>query len=293
MKSFLETIAASIQYLLPHHFLSGLIYRLMRIEIRWIKNAQIRLISKIVGVNWSEAASSDTGDYRHFNAFFTRLLKEGARVVDNDETSLVCPCDGRISEHGPIHGDRVFQAKGQDYSLAALLAQDPQADQWLNGYFFTIYLSPRDYHRVHMPLRGKLERMTHVSGRLFSVAPYTVRKVPGLFARNERVISVFETEYGPIAQILVGAMLVSSMETVWDGEITPSKARTINTRQYADRVVELDKGKEMGRFNMGSTVILVLPPGMIESQPELEAGDPVILGQKLATLTRNATNSKR
>ena len=284
MKSFLERIAAGIQYLLPHHFLSGLIYRLMRIETTWIKNFQIRTISRLVGVNWSEAASTELSSYRHFNAFFTRELKDGARRTQGNSESLVCPCDGRISEHGPIRGDRVFQAKGQEYSLQSLLAKDEGTHQWIDGYFFTIYLSPRDYHRVHMPTDGRLERMTHVPGRLFSVAPYTVRKVPGLFARNERVISIFDTPHGPIAQILVGAMLVSSMETSWDGEITPARSGYIGTRHYADRRIEIARGEEMGRFNMGSTVILVLPPGLVKEPPALAPGELVKLGQSLIEL---------
>ncbi|MFT5139293.1 MAG: phosphatidylserine decarboxylase [Lysobacterales bacterium] len=285
MKSILEKLAAAIQYILPHHFLSSLIYRLMRVETVWIKNLQIRMISKIVGVNWSEASSGDLSSYRHFNAFFTRTLKPGARVFDQDENSLICPCDGRISELGKIDGNQIFQAKGQSYTLDTLLAHDPQCEQWIDGYFCTIYLSPRDYHRVHMPIDGVLARMTHVPGRLFSVAPYTVRQVPSLFARNERLISVFDTRFGPVAQVLVGAMLVSSMETVWDGEITPTKNRSVSTRTYSDRTIELSSGKEMGRFNMGSTVILVLPPRAIAGFSGINANDKVLLGQSLARLT--------
>lgn len=252
---------------------------------------QIRVVSRLVGVNWSEAASQDLSSYRHFNKFFTRELKAGVRNFDGDVNSMLCPCDGRISEHGHIDQDRVFQAKGQDYSLRALLGEDKDASQWLNGYFFTIYLSPRDYHRVHMPVDGRLQRMTHVPGRLFSVAPYTVRKVPGLFARNERVISVFDTPFGPIAQILVGAMLVSSMETTWDGEITPVRSGSIGTRHYNDRQIEILRGKEMGRFNMGSTVILILPPGVISEPPPLVPGELVKLGQSLASLRRTGSET--
>ena len=181
-----------------------------------------------------------------------------------------------------------MQAKGQKFTLHALLADDPQCRVWLNGYFYTIYLAPGDYHRVHMPITGALQRMTHVPGRLFSVAPYTVRHVPNLFARNERVISVFDTAIGPVAQVLVGAMLVSSMETVWAGEVTPPSFRTIRTTHYHDQPVSLARGAEMGRFNMGSTVILVLPPGTISFRQDLGPGDKVTLGQRLATLDRYA-----
>ncbi len=284
MRVLLERVAAGIQYILPQRLLSALVYRMMRIETKWVKNFQIRVIAKAVGVNWSEASSQDLTSYRHFNAFFTRSLKQGARNFDQENNSLLCPCDGFISELGVIDGNRVFQAKGQNFTLNALLADDPQCDQWRNGYFCTIYLSPRDYHRVHMPLQGRLKRMTHVPGRLFSVAPYTVRQVPGLFARNERVISIFETEYGPLAQILVGAMLVSSMETTWDGEITPSESRKVTTREYQDRVIKLSKGQEMGRFNMGSTVVVLLPAGAVTNYTKFTADDKVQLGQSLATL---------
>ena len=284
MKELLGRLAAGAQNLLPQHAFSSLVYRMMRIEVRWFKNLQIRVFSSVAGVNWSEAESPDPGSFRHFNAFFTRSLRSGVRQVDGDERALVSPCDGRISEHGNIDGERLFQAKGRSYTLQALLADDPQCSQWFNGYFYTIYLAPGEYHRVHMPLEGLLQRMTHVPGRAFSVAPYTVRHVPRLFARNERVISVFDTAIGPVAQVLVGAMLVSSMATVWAGEVTPSASRTVRTTQYGEQALRLARGTEMGRFNMGSTVILVLPPGAICARQELESGDKVLLGQRLATL---------
>ncbi len=288
MKDMLERLAAGAQSFLPQHALSSLAYRIMRIETRWFKNLQIRLISAVAGVDWSEAESRDPGSFRHFNAFFTRALRKGARQIDSDERALVSPCDGRISELGNIDGERLFQAKGQRYTLQALLADDPQCSQWSNGYFYTIYLAPGDYHRVHMPLAGTLQRMTHVPGRAFSVAPYTLRNVPRLLARNERVISVFDTAIGPVAQVLVGAMLVSSMRTVWAGEVTPSSSRTVRTTHYDNQPVRLTRGAEMGRFNMGSTVILVLPPGAISVRQELGPGDKVMLGQRLATLGQRA-----
>lgn len=284
MKTLFEKLAAGIQYLLPHHFLSAVVYRVMRIEIPWIKNFQIRAIARIAGVNWAEAESSNPDDYIHFNQFFTRRLSAGARTADPDPASLLSPCDGHISELGKIARDQLFQAKSHHYSLRNLLADDPLCSAWENGHFCTIYLSPRDYHRVHMPLSGDLLRMTYVPGRQFSVAPYTVRQVPGLFARNERLVCIFETTVGPVAQILVGAMLVSSMATVWAGEITPGAGRKVTTVRYEPGTVHLERATEMGRFNMGSTVIMVLPPGAISGFEGLAAGDALLQGQKMANL---------
>lgn len=295
MKTLLEKLAAGIQYILPQHALTALVYRLMRVQTRWIKNLLIRLISSLAGVNWSEAASADLNDYRHFNEFFTRQLKPDSRPIDENPAVLVSPCDGRISEHGEIDGNRIFQAKGHHYSITDLLAGDEQCDEWLNGHFWTIYLSPRDYHRVHMPLGGTLNRMTYVPGRLFSVAPYTVRQVPGLFARNERVISVFDTAHGPVAQVLVGAMLVSSVAIVWDGEITPNRSKNVYTRHYQDRSLSYSRGEEMGRFNMGSTVILLVPPGSVTACRDLGPGQGIKLGEALAELVpgdRDVTGSQ-
>jgi phosphatidylserine decarboxylase len=287
MPAWLERTLSAAQGLLPQRFLTHLVYRAMRSEVRWLKNLQIRTISRLAGVNWSEAASNDLDDYQHFNAFFTRELKAGARPQPEGAGILTSPCDGHISELGEIDGERLFQAKGQYYSLQQLLADDPACEQFIGGSFITIYLSPRDYHRVHMPLSGQLQRMIHVPGKLFSVAPYTVRHVPALFARNERVVSIFETGLGPVAQILVGAMLVASMETVWAGEVTPSKVRDVTVTDYSDTDIRLQRGDEMGRFNMGSTVILVLPPGTTRWNADLQAGQPVMLGQTLGGLTQS------
>ena len=281
MKTFIERILAGFQYILPQHFLSRIVYALMRSEIRWVKNLLIALISRIAGINYDEALSPDPADYVSFDAWFTRALKPGARVFDPDPQAFLSPCDGRISETGPLEENRILQAKGKDYSLQDLLANDPVCEELVGGYFSTIYLSPRDYHRIHMPIGGRLQRMIHVPGRLFSVAPYTVRQVPRLFARNERVISIFDTEYGPLVMVLVGAMLVSSTETVWAGEVTPTKNKEITVKDYPDGEITLAKGEEMGRFNMGSTVILLMPPGALKSLENLGAGDAVNLGQKL------------
>jgi phosphatidylserine decarboxylase len=282
-----ERLFAGIQHILPQHLLSKMVHGFMRIEVRWVKNLQIRAITRLAGIDASEALSPDPADYPCFNAWFTRELKPGARVFDPAPDALLCPSDGRISETGKLTGGRILQAKGKDYSLQDLLAGDPVRDQLVDGYFATIYLSPRDYHRVHMPLGGMLRRMIHVPGKLFSVAPYTVRNVPGLFARNERVISVFETSHGPLVVVLVGAMLVASMETVWAGEVAPSRSREVAVTDYSSHDIALAKGSEMGRFNMGSTVIVLLPPGVAAGLPDLAAGDDVKVGQRLATLLRD------
>ncbi|MBT8071416.1 MAG: phosphatidylserine decarboxylase [Xanthomonadales bacterium] len=284
MKSVIERILAGFQYILPQHFLSRIVYAVMRCETKWVKNALIGGISRIAGINVSEALSPDPADYASFNAWFTRELKPGARLFDPDPSAFICPSDGRISETGRLQENRILQAKGKNYSLQDLLADDPVCKQLVDGYFSTIYLSPKDYHRVHMPLTGHLLRMIHVPGRLFSVAPYTVRQVPRLFARNERVISVFETDRGPLVMVLVGAMLVSSTETVWAGEVTPTKNKQISVTDYAGQDISLAKGDEMGRFNMGSTVILLMPPDTVEPLAELGPGDAVRVGQKLAEM---------
>jgi phosphatidylserine decarboxylase len=284
MKSVIERILAGFQYILPQHFLSRIVYALMRSEITWLKNLQIALISRVAGINYDEALSPDPADYVSFNAWFTRELKPGVRTFDPDPKAFLSPCDGKISETGPLQENRILQAKGKDYSLQDLLANDPVCQQLVGGYFSTIYLSPKDYHRIHMPIGGRLQRMIHVPGRLFSVAPYTVRQVPRLFAHNERVISIFDTESGPLVMVLVGAMLVSSTETVWAGEVTPTKNKEVTVKEYPGEEITLAKGEEMGRFNMGSTVILLMPPGTMKSVAELGAGDAVRLGQKLGLI---------
>jgi len=282
--ALIDKLLASIQYLLPHHLLSRLVHAFMRIRLAPVKNTQIALIGSIVGVEWGEAKIENISEFEHFNAFFTRELKDGARQIDPDPLSFVSPSDGRISQCGRITNDRILQAKGRHYSVRSLLANDPSAPEFLNGFFHTIYLSPRDYHRVHMPFGGTLQRMIHVPGRLFSVAPYTVRQIPNLFARNERVVSLFDTTHGPMALVLVGAMLVSSMETVWSGVVTPPRGRKITHGDWSRRNITLAKGQEMGRFNMGSTVIVLLPPGAVSTIEHYESGDDVVVGQKLGRL---------
>jgi phosphatidylserine decarboxylase len=280
----IEKLLTGFQYLLPHHLLSRLMHAFMRIRFKPVKNLQIAIVGGLAGVDWSEAKSQDSTDYGCFNEFFTRELADGMRVVDPDPAAFVSPSDGRISQCGRITTSRILQAKGHHYSIRSLLADDPASPDFINGFFHTIYLSPRDYHRVHMPADGTLQRMIHVPGRLFSVAPYTVRQVPGLFARNERVVSIFSTEHGPMALVLVGAMLVSSMDTVWAGTVTPPYGKRVAVGDWSRRDIRLKKGEEMGRFNMGSTVILLWPPGAVSSVEDLQPHEIVHMGQRLGRL---------
>ncbi|MEJ8566833.1 archaetidylserine decarboxylase [Elongatibacter sediminis] len=279
-----DRLFAFIQTLLPHHLLSAVVHALARIRLAPIRNVQIGLFSLFTGVDWSEVRRQRMADYAHFNDFFTRELGSGARPPDPDPEAVLSPCDGRISQCGRITNDRILQAKGHSFSLRSLLGNDPGAADFVNGFFHTIYLSPRDYHRVHMPLTGHLQRMVHVPGRLFSVSPSTVRAVPDLFTRNERVICLFDTEHGPMAVVLVGAMLVSSMETVWAGTVTPPRGRRISTGDWSRRDIRLERGEELGRFNMGSTVIVLLGPGAVSTLADYGPDDAVLMGQKLARL---------
>lgn len=272
------------QYLLPHQMLSRLMLMLTRVRWRPWKNFLIGLIAKRFKVDWSEAANADPESYVHFNAFFTRALKDGARIADADHGVLLMPADGRISQLGRIKEGRIFQAKGMDYTTEELLGSARDALPFRNGSFATIYLSPRDYHRVHMPWNGRLNATRHMPGRLFSVSPGTVENVPRLFARNERLVCTFDTDFGPMCLVMVGALLVSGVETVWNGVEIPPYAGRVFERDYEHRhpPVDLARFAEMARFNYGSTVIVLLPEGVVELDSELAAGEAVRLGQRLA-----------
>jgi phosphatidylserine decarboxylase len=279
-----EALFAGIQYVLPQRLLSRLVHALMRIRLAPVKNLQIAVVGGLAGVDWSESKHQDAADFASFNDFFTRELADGIRPLDPDPVAFVSPCDGRISQCGRITGDRLLQAKGHHFTIRALLGDDPASAEFNNGYFHTIYLSPRDYHRVHMPVAGSLQRTVHVPGRLFSVSPGTVRRVPRLFARNERVACLFETAHGPMALVLVGAMLVSSIETVWSGVVTPPYGRRIAHGDWSRHGISLARGAEMGRFNMGSTVVLLLPPGAVASMEDFGPDDLLRMGEKLGRL---------
>ena len=245
-----------MQYVLPHHTLSRLIGRLAECESTWFKNRLITWFIKRYNVNMSEARLEDPSAYRHFNDFFTRELKAGARPLDTSEKSVLSPADGAISQLGAIEHGRIFQAKDHSFSLLELLGGNTErAAPFMGGSFSTVYLSPKDYHRVHMPLTGILREMVYIPGRLFSVNQTTAEHVPELFARNERVACIFDTEQGPMAVVLVGAMIVASIETVWAGLITPPmrELRSYDYSQTARQPITLEKGAELGRFKLGST----------------------------------------
>lgn len=271
------------QYCLPQHFLSRLMHKICRCQIPWFKNRMISTIIRQYKVDMSEAVNPDINTYEHFNAFFTRRIKAETRPIAVGRDVIVSPVDGRISQLGFIKAGRIIQAKGHDYSALELLGGDQTfATKFDGGQFATIYLSPRDYHRIHMPTSGKLTRMRYLPGKLFSVNPLTVRGVPRLFSRNERVVTIFQTDFGPVALILVGAIFVGSMEAVWhEGEITPPYTSNILDWHYTDANIRLSKGEEMGRFNMGSTVVLLLPAGAPTWTAHWKAEMSIKLGQAL------------
>lgn len=273
-----------LQYALPHRFLSRLVYWATRWTWKPWKNFLIGQIVRRYDVDLSQAQVKDLDGFEHFNAFFTRLLEPGARTADPDPGTVLCPADGRISQAGPIRDGRIFQAKGQDYTAAELLGADADAAPYRDGSFITVYLSPRDYHRAHMPLAGTLVETVHVPGRLFSVAPFAVAEVPRLFARNERLVCHFEGERGPFAVVMVGAMLVSSVSTVWGGLEIPRYASRLLRKDYRGRNIRLERFAEMARFNMGSTVIVLLPRPLGEISPGLAPEQPVLVGQPIGRL---------
>ena len=241
----------------------------------------IKRFVKRYNVNMSEAAHADPTHYKSFNEFFTRPLKDGARPLAS--SAWVCPVDGAISQCGAIEHDQIFQAKGHHYSTRALVGGDATlAAQFQNGQFATLYLSPRDYHRIHMPIAGKLLRMIHVPGDLFSVNPTTARGVPGLFARNERVVCEFETEKGPMVLVLVGATIVGSMATVWHGQVNPPRPGKVRDWRYDSEDVRLQKGEEMGRFLLGSTVVMLFPENSIQFPADWISTRPLQMGEAMS-----------
>lgn len=269
------------QYLAPQALVSSLFGRLAHCRVAGLKNLAIARFIRRYGVDMSEALEPDPTAYEHFNAFFTRALKPGVRPLDPAPGAVLCPADGAISQLGSIRGGRIFQAKGHDFSAEELLGGDAQrASAYRDGSFATIYLSPRDYHRVHMPVAGTLRETVYIPGRLFSVNPLTARTVPRLFARNERLACLFDTELGPMAVVLVGAMIVGAMETVWGGQVAPHGSRIVTTR-YDDGAVRLDKGAEMGRFQLGSTVVLLFGAGRIDWSDALGPLSGLRMGQAL------------
>ena len=273
----------ALTYVLPHRLLSSIARSLAYSTRPGTKQWLIDTVTRKFGVDLSEAAEPDPTAYPSFNAFFTRALKAGARVPDPDPRALVMPADGRISQCGDIVDGRIFQAKGQSFTAAELLGDAETARPFADGVYATVYLSPRDYHRVHMPWTGTLRETVHVPGRLFSVGTDAVASVPRLFARNERLVCHFDTEFGPMASVMVGALLVSGVETVWSGVEIPAYGDRITRKDYRGKGIELERFAEMARFNYGSTVIVLLPRGVAALDPALKAESPVRLGQRLAS----------
>ncbi|MGD8644339.1 MAG: archaetidylserine decarboxylase [Chromatiales bacterium] len=271
-------------YPLPHHLLSRSVLWLTRQRSRYTA-AAIRWFSRRYQVDLSDALEPDPRAYPSFNAFFTRALRPGARPMPEATDAVACPVDGQVSELGQVEEGRILQAKGRDYSVYELLGGSKQrAAEFSTGHFITLYLSPRDYHRIHMPFGGSLRETVHVPGRLFSVAPHTTRAIPRLFARNERLACLFDTEIGPMAVVLVGAINVAAIETVWAGLVCPPRAKTISVERYGEPRprVTLSRGMELGRFNMGSTVILLFGQPSLRWRDGLSAGMAVRVGETIA-----------
>lgn len=281
--TFKESLTTLPQYILPHHPLSRLMRQLTHSKIKIWKNLFIKQIVRHYGVNMDEAIDSDINAYPSFNHFFTRELKADARTISNNIGDIASPADGSVSQAGDITKDNIIQAKGKSYSATELLGGDEErAVPFKNGKFTTIYLSPKDYHRLHMPLDGRLKEMIHIPGKLFSVNGATANSVPRLFARNERVVAIFDTKVGPMALVLVGALFVASIETVWHGEVTPPTSKTIRSWQYTRiNAPKLKRGEEMGRFNMGSTIIVLFGNDVINWSDQFSAGQSVQLGEKI------------
>lgn len=280
-------LKVKLQYVTPKHALSRLIGSLAAAEAGAVTTSLIKLFIKQYKVDMSEAIKSAPEDYKSFNEFFTRELKEGVRSSCDDPNQLAYPVDGTVSQLGDIDHDRVFQAKGHDYSLTSLLGGNPEiAAPFKDGKFATIYLSPKDYHRIHMPLDGQLTDMIYVPGELFSVNPLTTENVPGLFARNERVVSIFNTPKGKMALVLVGATIVASIETKWAGTVTPPAGKNVQHWQYpesGENSVSLAKGEEMGLFKLGSTIVACFEPNMVEFVDQ-QPGQSTRLGDLFANL---------
>lgn len=275
-----------LTYVLPHRALSGIARSLAYSQNTGVKQWLIDTVVRKFGVDLNEAAEPDARRYPTFNAFFTRSLKPGARTPPASAHVLSMPADGRISQCGKIEDGRIFQAKGQSFTTAELLGDETLGALFHNGEFATVYLSPRDYHRVHMPIEGTLVETLHVPGRLFSVGPDAVRNVPRLFARNERLVCHFETAFGPMMMVMVGALLVSGVETVWSGIEIPAYGNRIQRKDWRGKGITLARFAEMARFNYGSTVIVLLPAGVGHWTPGLTAEHPVRLGEPMFELNR-------
>ncbi len=284
----MDQLKITLQYILPKHLISRLVGYLAAAKLGFISHALIKLFIKAYGINMKEAQHEHAEAYASFNEFFTRPLKDGVRPLVTDDTMLAHPVDGTVSQLGDIEGDQLIQAKGHFYSTEALLGGDKAtAAPYQNGKFACIYLAPKDYHRIHMPIDGVLREMIYVPGELFSVNPLTAENVPGLFARNERVVTIFDTPVGPMALVLVGATIVASIETVWAGTVTPPTGKEVFRWQYpaeGPNSVHLKKGDEMGRFKLGSTVVLTFAKDAVDFLPTNYPGAVTRMGTAFASI---------
>jgi phosphatidylserine decarboxylase len=278
-------LAVTPQYLLPKRVLTVLAGKVADLRGGALTHALVRKFIEHYGVDMAEAADPRVESYATFNDFFTRALREGVRPIAR--APFVCPVDAAISQFGPIEHDQIFQAKGHSYSTRALVGGDQTlAHQFDHGHFATLYLAPKDYHRIHMPCEGRLKRMIYIPGDLFSVNPLTARHVPSLFARNERVVCVFDTAYGPFVNVLVGATIVGSMATVWHGVVNPPRTHSIREWRYDNDTIVLGQGAEMGRFLLGSTVVMLFPKNVLTFVPDWAPSRAVRLGEPMATALR-------
>ena len=273
------------QYLLPKHLISRLTGKLAAAKAGKLTTILIKLFIAKYKINMDEAKHSDPAYFKTFNDFFTRELRDGIRPLIEGNENLIIPVDGQISQLGEIKAGRIFQAKGRDFSLRELLGgRDDFATPFENGLFSTIYLAPCDYHRIHMPIAGKLEKMAFIPGDLFSVNPLTAENVPNLFARNERAVAIFSTAIGPMAMVLVGATIVASIETVWGGTLKATTNKAIQYWDYKDQEITLEKGDELGRFKLGSTIVALFPKETVNFAETLQPGSPTHLGELFATI---------
>jgi phosphatidylserine decarboxylase len=276
-----DKLFIKLQHLVPQHALSRIVGRIANCNNSFVKNTFIEWFIKRYQVDMSLAANENPRAYASFNDFFTRALKPGIRPICGEPNAIVCPADGSISQRGKIINGRVFQAKGQDYSVEELLGGDTAlAQEFIDGDFATVYLSPKDYHRVHMPYGGKLRAMVSIPGELFSVNTVTAENVSRLFSRNERVAAIFDTDIGPMAVVLVGAMIVAGIETVWDGHLAPMGSRETQTSLYPYQNIVLEKGAEMGRFKLGSTAIILFAKDKVTWEAQFVAGATTRMGVK-------------
>jgi len=284
----LNKIKIALQYLMPKHAISRLLGKLAAAEAGWLTTKLITMFIKSYNINMAEAKHKNARDFKTFNDFFTRELEDGARPINSDDNSLCYPVDGAISQQGDIVEGQLIQAKGFNYSLTSLLGGDSKtAEPFQGGKFSCIYLAPKDYHRIHMPIAATLREMIYVPGDLFSVNPLTANNVPNLFARNERVVTIFDTEHGAMAMVLVGATIVASIETTWAGTITPPAGKDIFRWQYpaeGNTAIKFNKGDEMGRFKLGSTVVSTFAADMIEFNKQAKSETITRLGEHYATL---------